>query len=258
MQLMRHPLGLLGLALAAPGLLLLGYLVSLKRSVALGRNLPVLQALGMGACMRLNKHVVFHMYGVYGLTLQAQAQAKCDLLAAQAGEITPRHVCFLGSSTFTYWRNLREDFAPGRLVYNAGFGGSTTLDLFPCLNGLVFRFAPQTIVYYCGINDVGAGRTGREAFQGFAEFVAEVRKQLPQARVVYVGMILSPYHLFCGNAREVGLGNGLAKEFCERQGANMAFVDTQTLHSRSLYVNDGLHLNDHGHRLLGELILPAL
>lgn len=257
---MHRRLGLgLGLALAAPGLVLLGYLVSLKRSVALGRNLPALQALGMDACMRLNKHVVFHMYGVYGLTLQAQAQAKCDLLAAQAAEITPGHVCFVGSSTFTYWRNLREDFArAGRLVYNAGFGGSATRDLFPCLDGLVFRFSPQTIVYYCGINDVGAGSSGREAFEGFAEFVAQVRKRLPHTRVVYVGMILSPYHLFCGNAHEVGLGNGLAKQFCERQGANMAFVDTQTLHARALYVNDGLHLNDHGHRLLGELIHPAI
>ena len=73
--------------------------------------------------------------------------------AAVAATLSPRRgsICFIGSSTFTYWRRLKEDLMP-LPVYNAAFGGSQAHQLLPVIDNLVVKHKPSTICYFCGTN----------------------------------------------------------------------------------------------------------
>lgn len=237
-------------------ILMLVYLVTYKQAVAKSRNSLLMQWLGMDICMWINKRIIFGIYGIVGSTLAAQAKAKVEYLAKNPP--SPTAICFIGSSTFTYWQHLQQDMKPHQ-VYNAAFGGSRTSDLFPWLDGLVFNFTPKQIVYYCGINDIGSGGTAEEAFQGFAKFFQLVKQRLPDSEITYVSMIISPYHQFAGNGAEIARGNALVFELCKQNA--IKYIDGNQgaiLQNRDLYINDGLHLNDQGHRELAKMTLPHI
>ena len=83
-----------------------------------------------------------------GVRMKAAALARTEQLSKnyKKGFVPPGAVAFIGSSTFTYWRNLYEDMA-GLSVYNAAFGGSRTHMLFDYMEDHVFKYNPSIVVY---------------------------------------------------------------------------------------------------------------
>ncbi|MCK6602086.1 MAG: hypothetical protein L6Q77_09700 [Bacteroidetes bacterium] len=65
-------------------------------------------------------------------------------------------ILFTGSSTFTLWKNVQDDF-PGRLVFNTAFGGSQYSDLLYWYSTVIKPYKPGTIVIYEGDNDLAEG-----------------------------------------------------------------------------------------------------
>src|SRR5258706_12550116 len=71
--------------------------------------------------------------------------------SAQAPPANP--ILFIGSSSFTFWSNLKESF-PGYAILNRAFGGSTLEDQLFYFKEIVPKYHPKQIVIYCGENDL--------------------------------------------------------------------------------------------------------
>lgn len=96
-------------------------------------------------------------------------------------------VLFLGSSSIRMWTDLGRDF-PGRNVINRGFGGSTIPDSVRYADRIVIPYAPKTIVFYAGDNDLEAGHSPQELLADFQALVAKVHARLPATRILFVSI----------------------------------------------------------------------
>ena len=82
------------------------------------------------------------------------AEAKAVKLAAEVAAASGS-VCFLGSSTFTFWLSMAADMQKAGIdpsCFNAGFGGACTAHVLAHVENLCLRFRPAVIVYFCGTN----------------------------------------------------------------------------------------------------------
>ena len=98
---------------------------------------------------------------------------------------------FIGSSIFRLWTNLGEQMAP-LPVFNRAFGGSVTQDLLDRMDQIVLPYKPRIIVYYCGSNDVNAGRSAEEILANTRQFVKIVNEKLPGTFIYYTAIQKAP------------------------------------------------------------------
>jgi lysophospholipase L1-like esterase len=96
-------------------------------------------------------------------------------------------VLFLGSSSIRFWSTLVEDF-PGVPVINRGFGGSLIADSLHYADRIALPYAPRTIVFYAGDNDIAAGRTPAQILADFQALVTHVHARLPQTRILFISI----------------------------------------------------------------------
>lgn len=75
----------------------------------------------------------------------------------QRGQPAPGHVLLVGSSTMRLWKTAAADLAP-LPIENRGFGGSHTEDQLFYFDRLMAGLEPAVVVWYCGSNDVNAGK----------------------------------------------------------------------------------------------------
>ena len=179
----------------------------------------------------------------------------------------PGGICFIGSSTITFWHFLEHDFSQlGLPVFNAGFGGSCVEDILPFTERLCTNFKPRIVVYFCGTNNIMQGLSIDSAVAGFQTFVKKVHKIDPAIKIVYLGITTTPfcYSSNISNAvvkiKEV---NRLVQEYCESIPDKITFVSTEDLKKNwvknsDFYLGDRHHINDEGHRMMGKLLLPVL
>ncbi|MBC9034799.1 hypothetical protein IAG41_20605 [Sphingomonas sp. JC676] len=99
----------------------------------------------------------------------------------------PGGVLFLGSSSIRFWSTLVEDF-PGVPVINRGFGGSLIADSLRYFDRIVLPYAPRTIVFYAGDNDIAAGRLPEQVLADFHALVVRVRAKLPETRILFIAI----------------------------------------------------------------------
>ena len=81
-----------------------------------------------------------------------------------------KSIVFIGSSIFRLWETLESDMKPLQ-VFNQGFGGARTWEVLNYADKLVIPYQPKIIVYYCGSNDINAGKDELEIKQHFQMFV---------------------------------------------------------------------------------------
>ena len=102
-------------------------------------------------------------------------------------------ILFIGSSSFTYWKDLADSFSDYP-VLNRAFGGSSLTHLIQYAEEVVFRYDPRQIVVYCGENDLATDSKvdGDSVYQRFRRLYLMIRKRFPKVPVVYVSMKPSP------------------------------------------------------------------
>jgi len=137
-------------------------------------------------------------------------------------------------------------------------GQALTTDILPHVDALVIRHRPKVIVYYCGTNDISLGLSAHHAADGFAAFAKLVRAALPDVKLVYVSVSLTPFQMYMHNRDKLVLVNQIVRSSVDRCGYVDLLAEPRFSHDFSLYVNDGHHLNDEGHRLLASMIKHAL
>lgn len=171
-------------------------------------------------------------------------------------------ILFVGSSSFTIWKNLQEMFS-GYKVLNRGFGGSSLPDVQRYREDIIFPYEPKQIVIYCGENDIASDTVdSKMAAERFKTLFRQIRERLPGVPIVFVSIKPSP-----SRAKYMPVmkqANQIIKNFLWQQ-SNVNYVD---VYSRMLDINgkpraelfgeDMLHMNQDGYRIWKESLQPYL
>ncbi len=186
-------------------------------------------------------------------------------LAADRTSPPPRGgILFIGSSIFRQWEKLPQQMAP-LPVYNRAFGGSLTTDVLYYMDRVVLPYEPRVIVYYCGSNDINAGRTADEIFTGFRLFTERVQAKLPHTRIIYVSINRAPQKKDKWSV--VNAANELAREYCAKNtkqdalsyvDVNPALFDQSGQPRLELYQPDKLHFKEPAYEAFATILKPAV
>jgi lysophospholipase L1-like esterase len=168
---------------------------------------------------------------------------------------------FIGSSTIVRWKTLAQDF-PEHRVINRGFGGSEIVDSTHFAEQIVFPYQPRAIFLRAGGNDLWAGKSPEEVFADFKEFVAKVHSKLPQTEIFFIS--LSPSIARWKQADKEKALNTMIEEYC-KQMPKLKYIETYALPLGAdgkprpeVFVEDKLHFNAEGYKLLVQLVRPYL
>jgi lysophospholipase L1-like esterase len=183
---------------------------------------------------------------------------------AEADKVSPPPkgaLLFTGSSTIRKWTTLAQDF-PKEQVINRGFGGSEILDVTHFAGQIIFPYAPRMILLRSGGNDLHNGKSPAQVFADFKELVATVHAKLPETIVVFISN--SPSVLRKSEAGVTQELNALVEAWIKKTPGT-AYLEASTLSlgpdgqpRPDLFVEDKLHFNAEGYRLLADRVRAFL
>jgi lysophospholipase L1-like esterase len=168
---------------------------------------------------------------------------------------------FIGSSTIVRWKSLAADY-PEHKTINRGFGGSQIADSTFYADRVIIPYAPRAVFLRAGGNDLNAGKSVEQVFKDFQDFVAKIHSKLPETDIYYIS--LSPSIARWKQADKEKQLNHLVKEFVGGK-PHLKYIDTYDMvlgadgqPRPELFVEDKLHFNVAGNKLLAERIHPHL
>jgi lysophospholipase L1-like esterase len=168
---------------------------------------------------------------------------------------------FIGSSSIVRWETLKKDF-PELQIIKRGFGGSTSEEALMYVNQIAIPYKPAKIVYYEGDNDIPMGFTSEEIRDNIKAFVDEVRITLPQTKIFLISPkpSINRMHLWDKYQKTHILIRELADQY-----DNVEYVDVSSPMFKkdgqlnySLFVEDGIHMNEVGYAIWIKIIRAAL
>jgi len=168
---------------------------------------------------------------------------------------------FVGSSSFTLWKSLEDEFSDFKAI-NRGFGGSTIPEVTHYSDRIVIPYHPRRIVMYCGSNDIADGHSPQQVCADFRAFVAHVRNAFPGVPIYFISMSLPPSRVRF--EAQYKSGNRCIQQFIAGQ-RNLVYIDVTkaTLDDaghlrRELFRVDALHMTPAGYALWIPIIRHAL
>lgn len=170
-------------------------------------------------------------------------------------------ILFVGSSTIRLWKTLASDF-PDHKVINRGFGGSEIRDSTHFADRIIFPHEPRQIFLRAGSNDIHGGRVPREVAADFAEFVRVVHARLPNAEIMFISTNPTPAR-WSENDKARALNKLIREMAIDMPRVSVVDVYDVSL-SRTgearhdLFLDDKLHFNTDGYRLLADRVRPYL
>jgi lysophospholipase L1-like esterase len=199
-------------------------------------------------------------------TLQGQPFAREVAAFASKDSLSfpaKKQILFIGSSSFTRWKDMQQAF-PRRPLINRAFGGSTLADLLHYQEAVIYPYAPRQVVIYCGENDFAASDTVTVAtvVDRYIRLFGEIRKRLPRAYVAYVSMKPSPSRRKL--LEKYQEANALIRQYMARQKRTAfinvydAMLDSSGRPISGIFTRDSLHMNDSGYAIWQKIIEPYL
>lgn len=174
----------------------------------------------------------------------------------------PGRALFIGSSSIRMWSRLAGDMSPVP-VLNRGFGGSSTPEVLAVFDRIVKPYEPRVIVYYCGDNDLGTESTDwQAAADGFIAFDQRARAEWPGIEVLYIA--IKPSIARWSNWEAMRLANAEVERYCAATpGATFLDIATPMLATgeppaASIFLDDGLHLNEAGYEMWTGVVRPEV
>jgi lysophospholipase L1-like esterase len=162
---------------------------------------------------------------------------------------------FLGSSTFTLWSSLENDFDKFNAV-NLGFGGSTLAACTWFFDRLVPRHKPDALFIYAGDNDLGDGRSPEEVVLFYYQLIANIRKTLGNIPICYLSIKISPQRAHLKGSIEYT--NACIQDYVNKNAKKESlhfidiyhdmFVEDGNINTE-LFEEDGLHLSSKGYSI---------
>lgn len=172
-------------------------------------------------------------------------------------------ILFIGSSSFTLWKDVQTRF-PEYTIVNRAFGGSSLHHLSYYIKDIVYPYAPKQVVIYCGENDLAASDivSSETVAARFITLFYEIRDKYPGLPIAFVSMKPSPSREKL--MKKMVEGNKAIEAFLKKQEqADYIDVYTPMLNKSGkprpeLFVEDMLHMNSQGYDIWQKAILPYL
>lgn len=172
-------------------------------------------------------------------------------------------ILFVGSSSFTKWKDV-QDYFPGTPIINRGFGGSSLPDVIRYAGDIIYPYHPKQVVIYCGDNDFASSDTvsAGTVVARVRELFAMIRRNLPGAGIAYISVKPSPSRARLMAKEEVA--NRAIANFIASQ-KNAAFIDVYHAMLEAdgrpmpaIFLADSLHMNEKGYAIWQKVIAPYL
>lgn len=169
-------------------------------------------------------------------------------------------VVFTGSSSIRLWEDL-ECLFPDHQIINTGFGGSQTSDLLVYLDKLILKYQPKKVFIYEGDNDIFDLKSPNEVIVTTKEIIQIIKENNIQSQIVLISVkpSLVRWHL---KKKYKTLNRKLKKLAKKDASVDFANVWDTMLEGRklnkSLFIEDGLHMNPSGYDLWYEVIREYL
>ena len=193
--------------------------------------------------------------------LQRYRTANAELAAAHPNE---QRVVFMGNSITQQW-NLAAVF-PGKPYINRGISGQTTPQMLVRFRQDVVALKPAVVVILAGTNDI-AGNTGPSSLEMIQDNLMSMTEiaQANGIRVVLSSVLPAyayPWKKDLTPAPTIVALNAWMKDYAKRAGAT--YVDYHSAMRddrnglRTDWTTDGVHVNDAGYHVMGELVQRAI
>jgi len=173
-------------------------------------------------------------------------------------------VLFIGSSSFTRWKDV-SDYFPGHTIINRGFGGSSLPDVIHYTPDIVFPYEPKQVVIYCGENDFTAagGIEASVVVERVKELIALIRTRYPKIPIAYISIKPSPSReKYFAQMKEA---NAAIKKWMKKKKRNLSFINVFDAMlnkdgslKKEIFVEDNLHMNAEGYKIWQQIIEPYL
>jgi creatinine amidohydrolase len=174
----------------------------------------------------------------------------------------PENILLLvGSSSVRLWPSAAS--FPGFCVVNRGFGGAHISDILHFSEDVLLHFPdPLCIVFFCGSNDIAAGKSAERVFEDFRKFRALAASHAPGTPLVYIPINPCPQRWPAW--KEADRANRMIRRLCDAD-SNLYYADTAVRMletgqppADSLFLEDKLHLSDKGYALWTSVIRPVV
>lgn len=170
---------------------------------------------------------------------------------------------FVGSSSFTFWKDIK-DYFPGYPILNRGFGGSALPDLIRYASEIIIPYQPKQIIIYCGENDLAdtATVTPRMVRNRFKILLNIIRAELGNVPVAFVSIKPSPSRWKL--EKKFLKANKLIKRYLKRDrsaiyiNVHEAMLLEDGSVNPTLFIKDNLHMNAKGYQIWQKIIEPVL
>jgi lysophospholipase L1-like esterase len=167
---------------------------------------------------------------------------------------------FYGSSTIRLWNSLANDF-PQHNTLNLGFGGAFIHSLSTHFDALFNGLQPKAIFLYLGGNDLSLYPSAKEIVNQITAFMNRVYQKFPQVMVYNISIKPSyERQKDLPMIKEINAAmEKLAKTTPQLQQLNLFDQLVQQGEIRKdVLLQDGLHLNANGDKILKGLVHKAL
>jgi lysophospholipase L1-like esterase len=168
---------------------------------------------------------------------------------------------FIGSSTIVRWKTLAQDY-PEHKVINRGFGGSQIADSVNFADRIIIPYSPRAVFLRAGGNDLNAGKSVDQVFKDYQGFVAKIQAKLPETDIFFIG--LSPSVARWKQHEQEKELNKLVQDYIAGK-PRLKYIETYDMvlgadgqPRPELFVEDKLHFNEAGNKLLAERVRPYL
>ena len=216
----------------------------------------------------LREHLLFRIDSWFPLTSQSArweqiVQARTASLRDTPWQDERPLILMLGDSQVEMgnWYDLFQ----GRFaVRNAGLSQAKIKDVSSLANG-ISPIHPAMVLLFCGINDLGTGRTSDDTLKDYFQLLDQVCGDVARDRVMVLSIMPVARRRLADGSKDlnakVQVLNANLRQHCEKEG--IAFVDVSPAISndgmlREDLTSDGLHLNPQGYHQLAASMQPPL
>ncbi len=195
--------------------------------------------------------------------IQEDFSEEVALIAQRSDSIWDQNretIVFTGSSSVRLWEGL-EDLFPDYQVLNTGFGGSQTSDLLEYIQPLVLSYQPKKVFIYEGDNDLIFKKYPARIIRTTKKVIDSIWRQYPNTQIVLISAKPSivRWHLKKRYQRLNKKFKKLAENTSQLYFVNVWDNMLQNgAIDESLFIEDGLHMNQRGYDLWYEAIKPFL
>jgi lysophospholipase L1-like esterase len=141
-------------------------------------------------------------------------------------------------------------------------GGSEVVDITHFADRIIFPYEPKMIFLRLGGNDIHNGKSAEQTFADYKELVATVHAKLPETEIVFISQ--NPSLARWEQKDKEHALNKLILDFT-KQTPHLKYCEIADMvlgkdgkPRADLFVEDKLHLNADGYKLLVERVRPFL